>query len=462
MKRFMISLVMTSFGVALCAHGATHVVSPTGALNSISGAVAIATPGDTILIKPGVYRDFVAVPPGLDDLRFVGSKGVVCEPRDANTGAPTGPFFKIAADRITVKNLTVRHAAESMPATGNGIGIGMFGNDCVVEGVTFIDCRDTGLDASFDRPTIRKCVFRDCGIAVVVGNQGLLESCTFTRCVRGVDAGGNGIVVRKSKFTEISAAGPGVRIVGSTALVETCALAQCEGGGISVDGSGTIRNNKLTSVLGAPAIDLQGSGSFLVEKNSITGAQTQAIQSVANATTVRKNVVKGSALDAFCISIGGPASIVESNTVLDGGRFGLFCPGSSTNAIVVKNVVRRAGYGAGVLLLGAGSTFNGNTVQDCGGDGLAVGADGAQIVGNSISGNTIDGIDIDNASSVFVSGNKVTGNGAEGIEVGAAGTATVSGNVVLKNRIDLANAGAGTFNANTFGTGGSSALPQID
>ncbi|MBL8766122.1 MAG: hypothetical protein JNL94_02085, partial [Planctomycetes bacterium] len=52
------ALGMASFGITLCAHGATHVVSPTGALNSISGAVAIAGAGDTILIKPGVYRDF--------------------------------------------------------------------------------------------------------------------------------------------------------------------------------------------------------------------------------------------------------------------------------------------------------------------------------------------------------------------------------------------------------------------
>lgn len=461
MKRS-IALGVSLLGFGLCAQGATHVVSPTGALNSIGGAVAIASAGDTILIKSGVYREVVVVPPQLSDLRFIGAKGVVCEPRDPTTGAPLGIFFKIAADRVTVKNLLIRHAEQSAPGFGNGLGIGMFGNDGVVEGVTFVDCRDTGLDASFDRPVIRKCVFRDCGTAVFVGNQGLLEACTITRCFRGVDAAGNAIVVRKSKLTEISASGPGVRIVGSTASVESCTLAQCEGGGISVDGSGTVRNNKLTSVLGAPAIDLQGSGSFLVEKNSITGAQTHAIQSVANATTVRKNVVKGSAPDAFCISISGPASILESNTVQDGGRFGLFCPGSSTNAIVVKNVVRRAGYGAGVFLLGAGSTFNGNTIQDCGGDGLVVGGTGAQIVNNSISGNTIDGIDVDNCSGVFVSGNKVIANGAEGIEVGAAGVATVSGNVVQKNRIDLANAGVATFSGNTFGTGGDAVLPQID
>lgn len=461
MKRSM-ALSAALFGIAACASGATHVVSPTGTLNSIGAAVAIAGPGDTILIKPGVYRENVVVPPGLEDVRFIGSKGVVCEPRDPLTGAPTGLFFKIAADRITAKNLVIRHAAESQPGFDNGIGIGMFGNDGVIDGVTFVDCRDVGLDASFDRPTIRKCVFRDCGVAAFAGTQALVESSTFTRCERGIEAGGTGVVVRKCKFTDLGASGPAVRVLGSSALVETCSIAQCSGGGISIDGSGTVRNNKLNGVLGQPAIDLQGSGSFLVEKNSITGAQTQGIQSVASATTLRKNVVKNSGHDALCISVSGAGSILESNTVLDGGLFGIFAPAPATNAIVAKNVVRRAGFNAGVILLGTGSTCEGNTIRDCGGDGLAVGADGAQIVGNSISGNTIDGIDIDNASGVFVSGNKVTGNGAEGVEVGAAGTATVSGNVVLKNRIDLANAGAGMFIGNSFSTGGDAVLPQID
>lgn len=456
------ALGMASFGITLCAHGATHVVSPTGALNSISGAVAIAGAGDTILIKPGVYRDFVVVPPGLDDLRFIGSKGVVCEPRDAVTGAPTGMFFKIAADRITVKNVTVRHAAESSPGFDNGIGIGLFGNDGVVDGVTFIDCRDVALDASFDRPTIRKCVFRDCGVAAYAGTQALVESSTFTRCALGVESAGNAVVVRKCKFADIGALGPALRIVGASALVEACSFTQCESGGISLDGSGTVRNNKLAGVLGQPAIDLQGSGSYLIEKNAITGAQTHGIQSVANATTLRKNVVKQCAHEAIGIEVSGAASIVESNVIQDGSRFALFCPGPSTNAIVAKNVVRRAGYEVGVFLLGDGSTFSGNTIQDCGGDGLVVGGTGAQIVNNAISGNTIDGIDIDNCSGVFVSGNKVIANGAEGIEVGAAGFATVSGNVVQKNRIDLANAGVATFSGNTFGTGGDAVLPQID
>lgn len=461
MKRS-ISMLLSLCGFGACATAATHVVSPTGALNSISGAVAIASVGDTILIKPGVYRELVVVPPGLDDLRFVGSKGVVCEPRDAVTGAPIGLFFKIAADRITVKNLTIRHADESALGFGNGIGIGMFGNDGVVEGVTFVDCRDVALDASFDRPTIRKCVFRDCGVAAYAGTQALVESCTFTRCGRGVESAGNAIVVRKSKFADVGTLGPALSILGSSVLVENCSFAQCEAGGISIDGSGTVRNNKLSGIYGQPAIDLQGSGSYLVEKNSIVGAQTHGIQSVANAATLRKNVVKNCAHGAFGISASGAGSIVESNVVQDGARFALFCPGPSMNAIVAKNVVRRAGHEIGVFLLGPGSTFTANTIQDCGGDGLVVEANGAQVVGNSISGNTIDGIVIDNASGVFVSGNKVTNNGAEGIEVGIAGAATVSGNVVLKNRIDLANAGVATFTGNTFGTGGVAVLPQID
>lgn len=108
------------------------------------------------------------------------------------------------------------------------------------------------------------------------------------------------------------------------------------------------------------------------------------------------------------------------------------------------------------------ATVSGNRLTGCGGDGIAITADGCEIVDNVLKACAEDGIDVESGDACFIDGNLVIGCVGEGIENNGTNT-TLTNNVMKKNRVDLANDGTlDDVTNNQFTTGGTNEVPLID
>jgi nitrous oxidase accessory protein len=106
------------------------VVEPCGPLPTLTAALRRARPGDTIVVKAGVYREpriVIAVP-----VTILGEGNPVFD------GGGDHEVLTVQGDRVTIRGLTVRHVGSSY--TEDRAGIRLDGvNDCTIEGNRLID-----------------------------------------------------------------------------------------------------------------------------------------------------------------------------------------------------------------------------------------------------------------------------------------------------------------------------------
>jgi pectate lyase len=128
-------LVTLTVSPASCAVEALN-VGPTRDLKLPSQAITRASPGETILIDPGIYTDCAIVK--ASNITIAGSgAGVVLTDKTCGGKA----ILVTRGDSITIRNLTLQHAR--VP-DGNGAGIRSEGLHLMVDGVRFLD-NETGI-----------------------------------------------------------------------------------------------------------------------------------------------------------------------------------------------------------------------------------------------------------------------------------------------------------------------------
>lgn len=111
-SRFMISLVVVCAAAAMPVWARTLVVSPDGPVNSISGAIAMADPGDTIEVHAGVYDGNVI----LDrSVQLVG----VGHPVIRGTGR--GSVIVVTADSCAVRGFVIERSGGMLVDEDSGI-----------------------------------------------------------------------------------------------------------------------------------------------------------------------------------------------------------------------------------------------------------------------------------------------------------------------------------------------------
>lgn len=106
-----LALALATFPLAIHASASgpeTLVVGPDSAYHTIQEAVDAASPGDTILVMPGVYQEAVQV--ATPDLVIQGTD------RDAvvlDGGSQLGNAFTVTADHVTLAHMTAQHYASN-------------------------------------------------------------------------------------------------------------------------------------------------------------------------------------------------------------------------------------------------------------------------------------------------------------------------------------------------------------
>jgi parallel beta-helix repeat protein len=226
---------------------------------------------------------------------------------------------------------------------------------------------------------------------------------------------------------------------------------------------GVFRGNKVLSVFDGTGIYSGGDGALL-ENNLVFDTRYEGIYVSGSQLTVRKNRVRTTSGSDEGIYISGGTSVLVESNIVDGGGYA----GISVIADLVtarKNVALRSGRYAsstsGFYFSGNGATIEKNTAKDCHGDGFLLYVSNADILNNVASGNTVDGFDV-NGSNCDVMNNVALKNSGEGFDLSGS-SMVFKNNTAKNNRIDVAATVAPTtFQANQYGSGGSSTMPEID
>jgi parallel beta-helix repeat protein len=402
----------------------TRCVKPGGAggcFAVIQDAVTASGPGDVVSIGPGVYFENVTVLPGREGMQIVGAgkTATIIDPDVPNAGNG----IIVNADGVVVRNLGIRN--------GQFAGIGVAGNDVVIQGVRVVGVRGSG----------------SIGIQVDIGTRVQLLS-NEIRAVdnRGIFVGGNGpdVLVSGNTVTQtptaiqVNAATPrvignkvaggsqGIIVAGVQAVVEGNVIEQCGGGfGLVVSGQNpTVRKNKLVNA-----------GDVLIECNPCSGGLASG------------NTSLGSRGQGLHVSADAPGFVVQANSVsrARGAAYELFGASIQATANTAIDTGVHPNGDCFLTLAGDGHVFSGNKATRCGRAGYFIDADGVTLEGNTATQAGTDGFVVTGSTGSTVTANKALSSNAAGVALfdSAVGT-SLSGNLASGNRYGLCGSGTGT------------------
>ncbi|MBI4881764.1 MAG: right-handed parallel beta-helix repeat-containing protein [Planctomycetes bacterium] len=418
LTRFVIVPCATAVLLLLAAAGraATITVSQAGAISTIGAGVAAAGPGDTVVVKSGLYQENVVIPAGKDGLKLLAKGNVIIEARPAG-GAGAGNGIQVGSANVSISKFTVQNAKPVVAPPPFGYGIYSTAAGLTVKDCTIINCESGGLRAtSGDGTTILNCK--------LLGTDG------------GIYVAGNGVTV--SKVTILNDDGGTIQIVGNDAKVTKCAVYVSEDDGITITGNDAlIQNNKLYDLDGA-GIDVTGAGAR-IEKNQVLGAYGDLIYVSGGTDCVIRENTLSTCDDNGIETSSCPGAKILDNKIEATNSYGIDHQGD--NATIAGNELRKIDD-EGIEALGNGLLIEKNMIDCTNGEGLWVNGSDFQVLKNTIrhcfddsagiyvssaatvgliQGNNISycsdaGINLANASStgVMIEGNTVTRTGESG------------------------------------------------
>lgn len=339
-----------------------------GTVKTITEAVAAAQDGDVVLVKPGTYRESIAITEDIT-LRGDGDPGAV-----VIEFASDGPTHVLAEDGTFVfgilleggdarlQNLTVRGPAE-------GVAVVIDGGAPVIKGV------DVVLEAAPDEPYYKRSAFRVQGGAAPVirdgdwdayvrvsgaGSSATFEGNRITAQIIAIGASGAKAVIVNNTFRDD--AGILLAEYGSSAIVEDNDIEGSIGGYVGADS--IIRGNRIrTGYQAGPgergsAIQLTGAGAALVEGNVISDAQYGIdVSALGGSPRISGNTISGSTIAAISVASGDP--VVDGNAI-EGNATGIEVLGRGTPALTNN---RFCDNGTDLVVPeGSDLTLDGNTV----------------------------------------------------------------------------------------------------
>ena len=247
--------------------------SGSGDYRTIASAVLAARPADTIVLRPGTYKETLVIN---NDVQITGEGGrskVIVE------GAPgQGAVFKFTAGSATLTGLTIRVVGTGPADKGRG-AIGVLAGTPVIE-----DCDLTSSAGSAvyilgagANPVIRNCTMRNSlqgGVFVYEQGRGTIEKCVISgNGLSGVEIskGGNP-TVRGCEIRDNKQVGVGVSEQGQ-GTIERCVISGNAYAGVAIRTGGnlTVRD---CEVRGTWGITVRPDGLGTISGCDLTGATT--------------------------------------------------------------------------------------------------------------------------------------------------------------------------------------------
>ncbi|MBL8767723.1 MAG: right-handed parallel beta-helix repeat-containing protein [Planctomycetes bacterium] len=455
--------VLLALTATTTAQAANVVVQKNGQFPTIQAGINAAGAGGTVTVKAGVYEETPVVTSNLDGLTLKASGNVIIDARLAN-GDADGPGIQINADDVTVRGFTIRHGMNDGPGKP-GAGVRITAPGARIEKLKISNCTDAAVLVESSGATIRNCTMIGVpyGVYASSANDTTVENCVATLCSSyGFFVNGTNPIVRKNMTKGTN--NYGMYVAGPNALVEKNTIVNAGSNGLYISAlNAVIRGNKVSTVLDGAGLYSTGDGA-IIENNVISDTRYEGINVSGGQLTLRKNRVKTTSGSDEGIYVSGGTSIVLESNVVDGaGYAGVYVSGNSITAR--KNVALRsgryAGSSAGFVFNGSGGLIEKNVAKDCQGDGMLLYIGDADIRDNVATGNTTDGFDV-NGSNCEVTNNVALKNAGEGFDLSGSNM-VFKNNTAKNNRIDVAaSVMPTTFQANDFGSGGSSTNPEID
>jgi len=504
-RKFISTAALASLLLAASAASAdakTFVVSKGGKFPTIQSAVNAASPGDTIEVKSGTYRENVIVHLNRSGLTIDGSGKVIIDAFPAS-GVAGGPGIRVFASDVTLRDLTIENARK----TGSLIGAGVYVSAARVklEDLKVNNCHDSGLFVTSSEAEIRDCHVRACGDGLNAKGGGIsVKDFTAERVYDGIQMVGNGARVTECEVFQASSYG--VEIEGNDARIKDCYVTGASSSAFDIVGDDArvtdcrteavyhfvrvtghralIKKNKIRRQY-SDAIELTGNDHKVLD-NSIADASGNGIDIEGEGATVSGNKIQRTYGTAVYVNGGGfvitdndlrestdgyegisvrnaIGGLMADNEIRDNSGGGINIDDSCQSLEIRDNKVTSCGMHTyeGFVIDGNSHLVVDNVASKCGKDGFRLRGAEHVLKGNEARDSECDGFDLE-GSHHQLRDNLAKGNGAEGIDVSSNNT-LVKNNVCEKNRLDLANDGLNNvFQGNDFKSGGPTVPGQLD
>ncbi|WP_285680322.1 right-handed parallel beta-helix repeat-containing protein [Actinoplanes sp. NBRC 103695] len=380
-----------------------------GCESSISAALAVAAPGATVVVQPGVYRE---------QLHVSGDVTVVAEDGRGTVTVDGGDGVALyaAGGSPTLRGLVLVGGGTALPAVQVGRGVATLADcevnasgvvavhapggklemtDCVIRnpagagllveksgqasvtGTTLREIGASGLVTTGGAdPLLRACTITDVrGSAVLStrGGRGTLQRCDISAADGPAVAVEEDSSIRLTGTTVHDTPGSGVVVTGGTPVLEDCELRSIGGHGIVVSGSARprVRRTRVRSAGGHGILFVEdGAGDFAECRVEGTGAAAVAVGDRARPTIEGGHFAGG---DEAGLLFTGTAGGHVRGAVVSGGRVAVALTGSA--APTLEDVTARDCAEHGIQVAEqARPTIRRGRVERCLVAGVAVGA----------------------------------------------------------------------------------------
>lgn len=378
-------------------------VSGKGHHRTIGEAIEAATPGERILVKPGLYEEPIVLSKVLELVGDGRQDDVVVQ-------CAKTPCLSFRTTMGRVGNITFRQI-----------------------GVTDEPCIDIG-QGRLELETCSVSSKTAMGITVRNGADPRIRYCN----------------IHDNKKAGILISSDGV------GTVEENTLFHNGGAGIEVTtgGSPTVRGNIIRDN-GGPGVFVHDQGTGVVDSNDIFGNADGVSVAVSSKLTILRNTIRDNA--DVGVRVGGQAEgVVELNKV-DGNRQGVMVThesrctirenrirGSSgsgiqiianSQAVIERNKISEHSYFGVYVLSESTANIRQNQIHSCSSSGIHVGEKAsATIEGNRVARNQHYGIDAEGPANIVIRGNKIIKNKSIGVRAQKTDTLTLENNDLRENR----------------------------
>lgn len=404
MRHVSIALLVLSTWVGTDLQAATLKVP--AQFGSIQAALNAANPGDTVLVKAGVYFENLTI--AVAGVHLKGQGKVVVDGLVDGIAHGAALYIAPTATGARVTGLTLRHARTFVSF---GCGVRNQASSVILTKLNVQACEAAGIRTEGDDVTIKQCVVEGCN----GGIEALGMDQTIEKCVVRAD-GVQGIVVTQ-KYA-------------------------------------TVRNNRVDGVEDGIGIEIAADFVTLAG-NRVERTYDNAAMVLSGGTIVATgNRIRAVGNDSYAALVSGTNCTLRGNRITECVSIGLYVAAAAKETTAEKNVFERCGSENEpcVFVEGLYTHLIGNVVRFADGDGIYVAATGPTLDGNRVLSGSNDGVYVAAVTTgAELRKNIVRNNLGEGFDFTAA-PAVFKGNVALGNRIDMGLSVWFDTAGNTLGT----------